>query len=435
MHNRRLAVLPFVLTLVSVFTWAAEPSAPASNFSLRDGDRVVFFGDSITEQRLYTRFTEQYVLTRFPDRKITFFNAGVGGDKVSGGPAGPIDLRLRRDVFVKNPTVVTIMLGMNDGYYRPFDEGVLETFEWGYRHILDSLSAKAPQARVTLIKPSAFDDVTRIPQFDDGYNVVLVKMGAMLENMARTKQAGVADMNTPLVAALAKAKELDPALAPALMFDRIHPGAGIHWIMAAALLKSWNAPAIVSSVNLDAVKGTLMEATNAEVTQLQKNKAGVLAWTQQDRALPLPLPSSAADPIVALAMKSSNVIESLDQQPLRITGLKPGQYELRIDEKTIGNFSAEQLAAGINLATLETPMLVQARLVAYDNDYKNGLEATRFRMIAGKPEPGAPDAARKLEQGIVAAQELQRTDAQPQPHKFTLTPVSTPAAKSTAAAR
>ena len=38
----------------------------AQDFHLKNGDRVVFFGDSITDQRLYTTFTETFVLTRFP---------------------------------------------------------------------------------------------------------------------------------------------------------------------------------------------------------------------------------------------------------------------------------------------------------------------------------------------------------------------------------
>ena len=40
-------------------------------FYLKDGDRVVFYGDSITDQRLYTVFTETYVVTRFPKLGVT----------------------------------------------------------------------------------------------------------------------------------------------------------------------------------------------------------------------------------------------------------------------------------------------------------------------------------------------------------------------------
>jgi lysophospholipase L1-like esterase len=86
-------------------------------FALRDGDRVLFYGDSITEQRLYTTFVEEYVTTRFPRLRIRFIPAGWAGDRVSGGAGGCVDERLRRDVIAEKPTVVTIMLGMNDGGY------------------------------------------------------------------------------------------------------------------------------------------------------------------------------------------------------------------------------------------------------------------------------------------------------------------------------
>src|SRR4030081_865423 len=93
----------------------AALQARADSFALKDGDRVVFYGDSITDQRLYTTFTETYAVTRFPTLDVRFVHSGWGGDRVSGGGGGPIDVRLKRDVFTYKPTVMTIMLGMNDG--------------------------------------------------------------------------------------------------------------------------------------------------------------------------------------------------------------------------------------------------------------------------------------------------------------------------------
>ena len=50
----------------------------AGDFFVKDGDRVVFLGDSITEQRLYTTYIEAYVLTRYPKWKLTFRNVAYG---------------------------------------------------------------------------------------------------------------------------------------------------------------------------------------------------------------------------------------------------------------------------------------------------------------------------------------------------------------------
>src|ERR1035437_6388964 len=52
----------------------------AADFFIHDGDRVVFLGDSITEQRLYTTYIEAYALTRHPQWQLLFRNVGWGGD-------------------------------------------------------------------------------------------------------------------------------------------------------------------------------------------------------------------------------------------------------------------------------------------------------------------------------------------------------------------
>src|SRR5947208_4629731 len=163
-----------LIRTLCLFLFAAIP-ARAGDFALKDGDRVVFYGDSITDQRLYTTFTETYVLTRFPKLDVSFVHSGWGGDRVTGGGGGLIDVRLPRDVFAYKPTVMTIMLGMNDGSYRTFDEKIFGTYAKGYQHIIDSVKESLPGIRITVIQPSPFDDVTQPPRFEGGYNAVLVR--------------------------------------------------------------------------------------------------------------------------------------------------------------------------------------------------------------------------------------------------------------------
>src|ERR1700722_7869376 len=135
---RRIVVFSLGLTL------SLAAALAQSGFYLKDGDRVVFYGDSITDQRLYTTFAETYVLTRFPKMKVAFVHSGWGGDRVSGGGGGPVDLRLQRDVFAYKPTVMTIMLGMNDGSYRPFDQKIFDPYADGTRHIVESIHKTSP---------------------------------------------------------------------------------------------------------------------------------------------------------------------------------------------------------------------------------------------------------------------------------------------------
>ena len=121
--------------------------------------------------------------------------------------------------------------------------------------------------------------------------------------------------------------------------------------MAEALLKSWNAPAIVTDVEIDAARKEPIRQGNTHISDLHAGKG--ISWTQTDEALPMPI--DMRDPLVALAVRSSDFVEALNQQPLKVRGLAAGRYTLKIDGEPAGTFTAEQLAAGINLATSRRP--------------------------------------------------------------------------------
>src|ERR1700761_8744608 len=129
--------IPQFFALCAVLTSALCAIGQAKPFYLKDGDKVVFYGDSITDQRLYTVITETFVATRYPSLNVSFINSGWGGDTVNGGGGGPIDTRLKRDVLAFHPNVVTIMLGMNDGAYRPATDTNNEKYYSGYCHIVE----------------------------------------------------------------------------------------------------------------------------------------------------------------------------------------------------------------------------------------------------------------------------------------------------------
>lgn len=396
-------------------------AAFAQNWHLQPGDRVVFYGDSITDQRLYTTFVESFAVTRFPKANYTFTHSGWGGDRVSGGGGGPIDVRLWRDVLPYDPTVVTIMLGMNDGRYRAFEQSIFDEYEKGYRGMVATLKRRLPAARLTLIQPSPYDDVTRAPLFPGGYNQVLLRYGAFLKELAAAEKLHWADMNTSVVAALEKAKGLSEADAAKMIPDRVHPGPSGHLLMAKALLESWNAPALVSHVELDSVFKTAPVQKNSKVSEISSGPSA-LAWTQWDEALPMPLDTK--DPLVALAIKASNFYEALNQQRLKVAKLATGNYTLKIDGANIGSFSAAQLAAGINLAEYPTPMQEQAMAVHTLTLQHTGIHQARWRQVQVPLEksntPELLDALKALDQLDAALVAQQKALAQPKARRFEL---------------
>lgn len=422
--------LPF--SALCAFFIAASALAAQDSFHLKDGDRVVFYGDSITDQRLYTVIAETYVATRYPRLRVSFVHSGWGGDKVSGGGGGPIDERLNRDVLSYKPSVMTIMLGMNDGLYRAETEATDRTYFDGMRHIVDAVKAGAPGVRVTLIQPSAYDDVTRPPSFPGGYNEVLLSFSKWLANFAAQNALEIADFNRPMVAMLQKANELSPEDARKILPDRVHPSFAGHLVMAEQLLKAWGARPVVASVAIQtsSTEATLKSAEYAHVSELSGN-GKTLTWTEIDDALPLPFaqwePAWAIGPL-ALVLRSSDATKELNEEPLVITGLPSGVYSIKIDGTTVGTVNDGELARGVNLAILKTPMTDQAKQV-YDLTVSHcDIHNERWRTIQvplakdNLPQATlAMSAADALEQAVI---EKRNQAAQPAQHRFEIVPVN-----------
>jgi lysophospholipase L1-like esterase len=412
--SRRTALL---LLLPALFLGAA---AAQTSFYLKEGDRVVFYGDSITDQRLYTTFVETYVVTRFPQMKVTFVHSGWGGDRVTGGGGGPVDLRLQRDVVAYKPNVMTIMLGMNDGSYRAFDKPIFDTYATGYQHIVESVTKALPGIRITVIEPSPFDDVTRAPNFEGGYNKVMVRYGEYVKELGEKEKLTVADLNGPVVAALEKANKLDAETAKKLVPDRVHPAPAGHLLMAEALLKAWHAPATVTAVEIDAAGAKVLSATNTRVSDLAGGER--LSWKQADEALPIAV--DMKDAPMTLAMRSSDFMEAMDNEPLKVTGLSGARYTLKIDDEVVGSFTKADLAAGVNLAALATPMAKQAAAVHELTLKRSTVHNARWRQVEvpladtqTEHKRAAMDALDALDSDLM---EQQRAAAHGKTHRYEL---------------
>jgi hypothetical protein len=311
---------------------------------------------------------------------------------------------------------MTVMLGMNDAGYVPWDDPIFNAFKTGYKSLLDQAAAGAPGVRFTLIQASPYDEITHGTEFP-GLSGTIQRYGQFAADLGKEKGFSVADFNTPVTAALRASMSANPSFASLLIPDRIHPSEMGHWIMAEELMRCWGASPVVSNVRLDAANATVAATENADVSGVQRTANG-LKWTTLEHALPLPI--SAEDPMAKFFFAVGH-LGDMDEETLAVRGLTANQYELRIDGKPLAKFTRTELEHGINLAALPTPMLGQASGLHWLEDRRTKQDAARFSLVGEQPNvPGGMDAARTLEAASAENLKQQHHDAQPKPHTFEL---------------
>ena len=149
------------LLILCATSRAADKPAP---FELREGDRVVFLGDTFMEREQQFGWIEMMLTTRFPDRNITFRNLGWSADTPAGDSRFGLSLlqaghepadegwnQLVNQLEEAKPTVVFVGYGMANS----FDgEAGLPKFKADYHRLLDTLEKISPGVRLVLLGPA-----------------------------------------------------------------------------------------------------------------------------------------------------------------------------------------------------------------------------------------------------------------------------------------
>lgn len=370
-----------LLLLLIPSTFHAADTLPASRFALGQEETIIFVGDSITQGpieerdgKLFTRngfyvlYVENYLVTRFPDRKFRIVNSGRSSETLSGlseahhpGPRPCLFDRFAKDVADFAPTRVVSCYGINDGIYHPCSEGRFAKYQDGVKR-LTKLVREDLQAQLLLMTPPLYD--SKNPGQPDArpdetygykqpfadYDQVMTKYSAWLMTQAKEGVA-VADVHSRMVANQ-KARRLEtPGLR--LSADGIHPTETGHVIMAMAVLQAWNAPAIVDEVHLDANTKNAVAGTVKDVIV----RDGEVAFHWKSK-LPMPLNHNRKDSgqrgwwdPKSLAIEKFS--ESLNRHTLKATGLVSERYQLLANDTEIGVFSRNELEAGLDLTKLD----------------------------------------------------------------------------------
>jgi lysophospholipase L1-like esterase len=355
-----------------------EPAlAPAPPLCLRDEETIVFYGDSITEQNLYTAYLETFLVSRLPNRKLAVFNFGWSGDTASGGGK-----RFARDVAGVKPSLVFTNFGMNDGGYKAYDETTCRAYLEAMRALADTIRDSG--ARQVLFTTSPVDDVLR---GDDGvYNETLSRMARGVVALAAERQLPVIDIFQPMLEIQRLAKQKEPGFT--MIPDTVHPDPVGHLVMAYLAMRQIEAPRTVGEILIEGE--TVKEAKVAAVSNVSAAD-GCIELDLTLPFLPFYVPKEARRALELVPLQ-----DELNRFRLRATA--PAGVERRvlsIDGQTAGVFTAAELERGIDLALLDGAPWNEAGRVLLQTAqlrWQKHLEAWR-RMGIERPPSMMPSLA------------------------------------------
>lgn len=326
------------LLLVGLTSVTAEPL-------LHAGDKLVFLGDAITQQRIYTRYVMNCFAAQAPGVVVNFRNAGLTGDGECDRTPGGLR-RLARDVLSLQPTWVVVAFGMNDAGFQAFDQHRYDDFLGGLTAIVREL--KQQQIHVILMTPGCVEPSFQRNGIDGaGYNAVLRRYAAGVKDLAAQENVAVTDVQDLLGELIGKAGAEQPPVA--LVANPVQPGPVIHAALAFALLRTLQGATPVSAAVIDAGAGRVVSATRCAVTAVTV-QSNAISFVRADQALPTWL-----DPEARAVYRYLPLADTMNQYGLVVKGLAGGNWQLTVAGTPVAVFSAAELAAGVNLAARPGP--------------------------------------------------------------------------------
>ncbi len=343
---------------------------------LADGERVVFFGDSITHGGKYIYYLQLFQDLRRPGSGTRLLNGGISGDWAGGGLA-----RWKDDILPMKPDRAFVMFGMNDvgrdnyATTTPTEAQAkararsLEGYAANQRKLAEILPASG--VKTVFITPSPYDQYSPMPGRE---NLVacndpgLAACADIVRKLAAEKHFGLVDFHAPMTE-MFKAHPEAPFCG-----DRVHPGAEGHLVMAAHLVDALRYSPVLARAVIDAEKGRAVKITQGQTRNCVLTRVAAtpdrVAFTYAPKALPFPkLPE-----YVKMDGAFYPLTQRLNQELLVVKGLKEGRYDLAFDGVRLGTYTAAAFAKGVNVALLDTPNQQRAQAAAKPMYALQGLE-------------------------------------------------------------
>jgi len=349
----------------------------------KDGDRVIFMGNSITDGGHYHSYIWLYYMIHFPKTRISIINAGIGGDVCK-----QMLERLDDEVFSKKPTIMTFTFGMNDTgyqYYQPekadsaYNVRIEESLK--YFKLVETELNKHPEVKKIMLASPPYDETSKItsaPLFKK--NAAILRLIAEQQNAANRNHWDFIDFNSPMLRINQLGQQKDSTFtmeAP----DRIHPSNDGQMVMAYTFLNAQGLSGKkVAYFSIDAKNKKVEKLDNCRILNLTAGEQHV-SFDYLAKSLPYPLdsiPGGFGRPARSQsdALKLIPFTDEYNQEIIAIKGLKTtSSYQLKMDDKIIGQWTGDDFSRGINLALITaTPEYQQALAVMHLNEERWTIE-------------------------------------------------------------
>jgi lysophospholipase L1-like esterase len=255
----------FIVGLCLFFGCA--PFALAADAVLKPNDFLAICGDSITEQRQYSVFIEDYLLMCKPVREPQVMQFGWSGETAEG-----FFTRMENDVLRFKPSIATTCYGMNDGHYAKLSDATSQGYRDNMNKVVETFTMNS--VRVVIGSPGCVDSTTfrRAPGAEE-YNKTLAAERDIAREIAQQRKCPFADVYQAMYDTMQKAKAKFGADYPVAGPDGIHPNINGHLIMAYAFLKALAVSGDIGTITVDL---TANKATGSDGHLIQSFDKGIV---------------------------------------------------------------------------------------------------------------------------------------------------------------
>ena len=235
--------------LISIALLATN--ALAADGQLKDGQRILWLGDSVTANGTHIGLIDAYLMTQRPNLTITNMPCGLSSETACGlseplhpWPRPNVHERLERAIEKLDFDTAVVCYGVNDGIYYPFSEERFKTYQQGMTKLINRLQASG--AKVIALTPAPFDAGSfpakkLLPEGEPeygytkvyrDYNQVMIRYAKWVleESPADLK----IDITNTLTRAIADRRAADPSFKSG---DGVHPNAETYAMLAKIILR------------------------------------------------------------------------------------------------------------------------------------------------------------------------------------------------------